>query len=90
MTTRTVVVAAAVVTGLLVAGSSCSAPHAEAATEGCTWSDSHGEWVYADGSACRGTGEEPATNMFGKPACADLWEAIPGTQPGTIMCVITI
>lgn len=39
--------------------------------EQCHWSDSAAQWIYSDGSLCRGSGEDPTTGSDGLPACAD-------------------
>ena len=38
--------------------------------EGCHWNGST-DWVYSDNTLCRGTGEDPTHDGYGRPACAD-------------------
>lgn len=56
--------------------------------EQCHYDNVVGQWVYDDGSLCRGTGEDPTVDSQGKPACAD--GRLPVLEPsGRVMCVAT-
>ena len=54
--------------------------------EGCHYSSLSGAWIYADGSLCRGDGEDPMVNRDGSPACAEGRTAVV-TAPDRVMCV---
>lgn len=52
--------------------------------EGCHFDGM--DWVYQDNTLCRGTGEDPTTDSYGRPSCADHRTAI--QQPnGRVNCV---
>lgn len=53
-------------------------------TEGCHWNGTT-DWVYSDGSLCRGTGEDPTVDVHGMPACANGRSAT--LTEGRVMCV---
>lgn len=61
---------------------------ADQVIEGCHWSDTAGQWIYPEGSLCRGTGEDPTTDGHGWPVCAngrlDVWQ-----DNGRVTCIDT-
>lgn len=52
--------------------------------EGCHFDGA--DWVYDDQSLCRGTGEDPTTDSYGRPSCADHRTAIQQAD-GRVTCV---
>lgn len=44
------------------------------------------DWVYQDDTLCRGTGEDPTEDSYGRPSCADHRTAIQQGN-GRVQCV---
>lgn len=95
MNTRRYALIAAVIGAITVGGMNVSAQAQSPAAsdtgtvEGCSFDDASGNWLYSNGSLCRGTGEDPTADAQGNPVCAN------GNVPGihkrhgvvTVTCV---
>lgn len=66
-------VAGAMVFGGMNASAMANGPVASdtGTVEGCSFDDASGNWLYSNGSLCRGTGEDPTTDAQGNPVCAN-------------------
>ncbi len=60
---------------------------ADQVIEQCHWDQGVSQWVYDAGSLCRGTGEFPTHDGYGRPVCANGRMAV--LEPsGRVMCVV--
>jgi hypothetical protein len=51
--------------------------------EGCHYSADDDDWRYPDHRPCRGTGEDPTSDLFGHPQCANHHQPLARQQYGT-------
>lgn len=64
---------AAIACGGMNAYAVAQSPSASATgtVEGCSYDSASDNWLYSNGSLCRGTGEDPTTDANGNPVCAN-------------------